>query len=510
MSVTLYEQKQRWKLFLAISAAVIVGATLIYTGNLVRKIASEERDKVKLWAQAVQKRAKLVQVTKELFSQIENDESKKAEVLANATIGIIESDDSEMITTYSQILESNTTIPVIVTYENGDIWTYRNLTDEDNNDPDYIKSELQRISEKRKPILLTNKQFGQGNSYYFYYDDSKVYTKVKNTLNELVTSFITETVINSSSTPVVYTDSTMTRVITFGNINTNEIFNGKPYSDSGLIDYVKGENEPIRVELGKSDVHYILYRDSLLITQLKFFPYVQLTIIGLFLLVAYFLFSTARRSEQNRVWVGMSKETAHQLGTPLFSLLGWIEILKSQGVDESVTDEITKDVDRLRMIAERFSKVGSIPELKQENLLECLHSSVEYMKIRTSDKIQFGIHGDSILPTVLLNRQLFEWVIENLCRNAVDAIQGKGSVSFDVHLHGRWVFIDISDTGKGIPKNKWKSVFRPGFTTKQRGWGLGLSLTKRIIEEYHKGKIFVKSSEPGHGTTFRIQLKIAD
>jgi signal transduction histidine kinase len=229
----------------------------------------------------------------------------------------------------------------------------------------------------------------------------------------------------------------------------------------------------------------------------------------LFLLVAYFLFSTARRSEQNRVWVGMSKETAHQLGTPLFSLLGWIEILKSQGVDESVIEEITKDVDRLQMIAERFSKVGSIPELKKENLLKCLQNSVNYMRVRTSDKIQFGIHGGTDMPEIMLNKQLFEWVIENICRNAVDAIQGKGSISFDIYTQGKWIIIDISDTGKGIPKNKWKTIFRPGFTTKQRGWGLGLSLTKRIIEEYHKGKIYVKNSEQDHGTTFRIQLRKA-
>lgn len=506
----IYTQKNRWKIWLAVSAALIVATTLIYTGSLVERVAKDERHNVSLWAEAVQRRAKLVQVTRGLFGMIEEEESRKAEVLANATMKLISSEEEDL-TFYTQILESNTTIPVIVTYEDGKVWTFRNLPEEGNDSVEYAQRELQRFREKREPIKLENSIYGTKLTYYLYYDDSKIYKQLRETMDDIINSFITETVINSASVPVVFTDSAQTHVLRYGKIDTTlAFFRQYGVSDVSLITYIKGENEPLRIQLGNNQVNFIFYQNSNLVRQLRYFPYVQLTIIGLFLIVAYFLFSTARRGEQNRVWAGMSKETAHQLGTPISSLVGWVEILRSQGVDESITTEIEKDVHRLETIADRFSKVGSVPEPQRENLRGILKDGLGYMEARTSKKITYGFDWQPEGEVeVMLSRQLFEWVIENLCRNAIDALPGYGVIRTEVAVAGNKVYIDFSDTGKGIPKNKWKTIFRPGFTTKKRGWGLGLSLAKRIIEEYHKGKIFVKDSTPEHGTVIRIVLPIA-
>jgi signal transduction histidine kinase len=268
------------------------------------------------------------------------------------------------------------------------------------------------------------------------------------------------------------------------------------------------ENLPIKIDLGAGIKHYIFYEESSLLKQLKYFPYVQFTAIGIFLLIAYSLFSTARRSEQNQVWVGMSKETAHQLGTPISSLMAWIELLKAKQVDESIVIELKRDVERLNTIAERFSKIGSEPKLENENIIIVLESFIEYMKKRSSKNIRFEIKSSlKENTTAKLNIPLFEWVIENLCKNAIDAMDGKGKIEIEVFESEKNIIIDFSDTGKGIPKGKLKTVFEPGFTTKKRGWGLGLSLCKRIIENYHNGKIFVKKSDANSGTTFRLILK---
>ncbi|PLW98672.1 MAG: ATP-binding protein, partial [Marinilabiliales bacterium] len=241
--------------------------------------------------------------------------------------------------------------------------------------------------------------------------------------------------------------------------------------------------------------------------QLSYYPYIQLGVIFLFILVSYFAFSVSRKAEQNQVWVGMSKETAHQLGTPISSLLAWLELLKIEGVRQDVYQEVEKDVKRLETITERFSKIGSAPVLKPINIVEVIDNAVQYIKSRASKKIQFVVDQPNDEILIPLNVALFEWVIENICKNAIDAMDGNGTIEINVQDHTQVVYIDIKDTGKGIPKSKFKTIFQPGYTTKERGWGLGLSLTKRIIESYHSGKVFIKSSELGKGTVFRIALK---
>jgi len=270
---------------------------------------------------------------------------------------------------------------------------------------------------------------------------------------------------------------------------------------------MKAYSAPIPIELSEESTQYLYFRESNLLRNLRFYPFVQLIVIVIFILVAYFAFNATQRAEQNQVWVGMSKETAHQLGTPISSLMAWIELLKLQEVDQNLVKEFEKDTQRLEKITERFSKIGSKPELLHLNVVEVLTSAIDYLKTRSSNKVKFetSFSTDDIIIAPL-NAALFSWVIENLCKNAIDAIDNHGTISINVKEKDSTVNIDVTDTGKGVHKSQFKTIFQPGFSTKKRGWGLGLSLAKRIIENYHKGKIFIKWSEIGKGTTFRIVL----
>lgn len=270
---------------------------------------------------------------------------------------------------------------------------------------------------------------------------------------------------------------------------------------------MKDYSEPISIKISENNIQYLYYRESSILRNLRFYPLIQLFVIIIFIVVAYFAFSATQRAEQNQVWVGMSKETAHQLGTPISSLMAWTEILKLKNVDPALIKEFEKDTQRLERITERFSKIGSKPELLPTNLVEVLGSSVNYLKTRSSSKVIFetSFSENEYIETPL-NTALFSWVIENICKNAIDAMGNKGKISIQLKEKEGQVFIDIADTGIGVHKSNFKTIFQPGFSTKKRGWGLGLSLAKRIIEIYHRGKIFIKSSEMGKGTTFRIVL----
>ena len=318
-------------------------------------------------------------------------------------------------------------------------------------------------------------------------------------------------VLNDNNTiPVVVLDNDE-NVTDFRNV----VINAKNYKDSllyisDMAKRLKSNKQNIRIQLSDASNEYIdvCYDDSLMLKRLALYPYVQLGVVMLFVVVAIFALLTSKRAEQNKVWVGLSKETAHQLGTPISSLMAWTTILKETYPDDDLLPEMDKDVKRLQLIADRFSKIGSLPEAVPVSLSEVLDHVIDYMDRRTSKKIQLikVFPADDII--IRLNASLFEWVIENLCKNAVDAMGGEsGTITLRVETVGERVIVEVSDTGKGIKKKDMRNVFRPGFTTKSRGWGLGLSLAKRIVEEYHNGKIFVKSSELGKGTTFRIELK---
>jgi signal transduction histidine kinase len=287
-------------------------------------------------------------------------------------------------------------------------------------------------------------------------------------------------------------------------------------SEERKLEYLRDELEIMReqhapIEINTAGIrNYIFYRNSYLLSQLRYYPYIQLTVIAVFAFLAYLAFSSSRRAEQNRVWVGLAKETAHQLGTPLSSLMAWIEYFKSDPkfADDPVIPELEKDVERLEMITARFSNIGSVPTLRPENIYEIIEHIIGYLQKRISTKVKFEILNENkASPMVRINKHLFEWVIENICKNAVDAMSGVGEIKIIIkHGQADKLYIDLSDTGKGISKGNLQRVFEPGFTTKKRGWGLGLTLAKRIIENYHEGKIYVKSSEVNKGTTFRIIL----
>ena len=292
------------------------------------------------------------------------------------------------------------------------------------------------------------------------------------------------------------------------NLDSNAIKNDTGYLRQTVQEF-KQLHEELRIEISKDPLimNKYYYGDSKLLKEVRYYPLIQLFIVALFILITLITISTRNKSTQNQVWAGMAKETAHQLGTPLSSLQGWIELLKEKDGNEKIIHEMAKDVDRLKLVSERFGKIGSTPQLEEMNLVTQIENMVAYIKRRAPEKVNFNLTKAENEVTGMINGPLFDWVIENLLKNALDAMEGKGNINVIIKNEVAQIIIDITDTGKGISKQHFNKVFKPGFTTKKRGWGLGLSLSKRIIEHYHKGELFVKSSEPGKGTTFRIILR---
>ena len=386
-NLEVYTARQRWKVLLLIAAIIIGFTSLFITDSLVKELSHEERKKIELWAEAIRE-----------LSQIDN--------LA---------DTNQSFTIIFEVLQNNTTVPVILTDEHDNLLSYRNIPSHKIDSPEELEN---------------------------------------------------------------------------------------------LITRMKASKEPIVVNLLDNSKNYVYYKDSTTLVKLTYYPYIQLAIIMLFIIASYYAFSHSRKAEQNRVWVGMAKETAHQLGTPTSSLLAWLEIIRESDLKPDLVEEFKKDVGRLEKIVDRFSKIGASPSLKEHNLIEILNNSIDYLKSRVSNKILINknYEASDYIP-VPLNDTLVEWVVENLIKNSIDAIQSEGEVAVSITDNTQVVFVDITDTGKGIPRNLFKTVFQPGFTTKSRGWGLGLTLSKRIIEDYHEGKIFVNFSEVNKGTTFRIVFK---
>lgn len=377
-------QYLNWKTYLIIIAALIVGASLYYTNQLAAKLSVEER--------------------------------KEVEKLVEGFITISNAAADQDVTFVSTFIEGNTTIPLIITGQDGEI-------------------------------------------------------------------------------------------IDFKNIDTSRSSDGKAYLEKKFKD-LKDTHDPIVADLGFGlGKNYVYYGDSYLLTQLRYFPFVQLAIIVLFLVVVLIALSSAHRSMQNQVWVGLSKETAHQLGTPLSSIEGWLVLLKDNDENNEAVLEMEKDLNRLKLVADRFSKVGSIPKLEEENIVTRLESMVSYMQKRAPKKVTISFHHAEDIVLANISGPLFDWVIENLIRNALDSMEGQGQINLRLTNTQQQVWIDVADTGKGIAKHQVKRIFNPGFTTKKRGWGLGLSLSKRIIDKYHHGSILVKNTEVGKGTTFRIILR---
>lgn len=382
--INIYSTRKNWKIVLFIFATIICLASLTYTNKLVSDLDTEERKKIELWAEATNQ-------------------------LVNSGMG----PTNNILA--SRIMQENTTIPIILTNEVGEIIGNRNLPQRPNQEA-FLQRQLKIMMEQHEPIIIEAKMNGQ----------------------------------------VILTQ-------------------------------------------------YLYYKDSYILSQLRFYPLLQLLVIFLYVGIAYLAFNRSKKSEQNLVWAGMAKETAHQIGTPLSSLMAWVEILKAKEGMTEISEEINKDVKRLETITERFSKVGSKPKLENESIYAILNQTVSYLQDRLSSNVHLELDNQCNDSTAPINSTLFEWVVENICKNAADAMDGKGLIKITLFSDSDYLKIDISDNGKGLQKANFKRIFEPGFTTKKRGWGLGLSLSKRIIEEYHLGRLYVKSSSK-EGTTFRISL----
>lgn len=325
--------------------------------------------------------------------------------------------------------------------------------------------------------------------------------------NQDVLLFTNRIAVENDDIPIIETDEKNNPTGLYINLDTNMAANDTGYLRR-MVQKFASVNDPVQVEMSGNPPMKYYYGDSALQNEVRYYPIVQLFIVGLFIAVIILTLRSSYRSVQNQVWAGMAKETAHQLGTPVSSLEGWVEMLKEKKSEEQIVQELAKDVDRLRLVSDRFGKIGSTPQLEEKDVVTQVANMVEYIRKRAPGKIGFTLnsHGQTRVPA-MISPPLFDWVIENLLKNALDAMEGKGAIHIDIRDEKDGVYIDVTDTGKGIAAKNISKVFKPGFTTKKRGWGLGLSLSRRIIKQYHKGEIFVKNSEPGKGTTFCIILK---
>ncbi len=489
--MNLYSKKQRWKILLVIAALLIALVSIWYANDIAKDLKKNEIKRVNQWGEAIRKKADLVKITNESFKALANEEKQFVETWVKATLELQKDIDDYSFAL--GIIQNNTRIPLILT-ENGNYSSSLNLAIEDE---DSIEKYIEEWPKTNEPIEI---KYADNKSQKIYYRNSDNFYRLQFKRDSLISSFNADLVQSDDLVPILFIDKLSQNIIAT-NIDTSKL-EGKE-----MINNLINNTTPILLQLDENNIGLLYHEESASLQQLRLYPYIMLGIISLFALVAYILFSTFRRAEQNQVWVGMAKETAHQLGTPLSSLLAWLELLKDQGVDEMAIHEMKKDLSRLSTITERFSKIGSETKLINENLYEALQNSINYLEKRVSEKVVFSINCDNKEQTSPLNLPLFEWVIENLSKNAVDAMEGDGKLSFNIYEDESFNYIEITDTGKGIPQKAIKTIFEPGYTTKKRGWGLGLSLAKRIIEEHHQGKIVVKNSELDKGTTFLISLK---
>jgi signal transduction histidine kinase len=501
VKTNLYTNKKRWKWALAIIALLLIAASLWYTNRLVKSIAEQETRQVRMWAAAMEQHAVMMQSTEEFFNKVSEQEQMRVDLLASAYRRLIDISSNENTAIYLDIIRNNISIPLVLIDEKDNILSSNNLPPEQEGKKTF-DAEMKMAYSKFPPIKI---EPGYGIVQWLYYNESLNYTELKAVLEGMIDHFMEEITLNSMGVPVIITNEDQTQILSFGNLDTLMM------KDSSYVarqlEIMRNENEPLQIEFMNKGKATIFYRTTDLVQQTRYYPIIQFIVFALFLLVAYLLFSYARRSEQNQVWAGMAKETAHQLGTPLSSLMGWIELLKMQEEPFVGTHEMEKDIERLQIVTDRFSKIGSVPVPEPTDINYLIRDTMDYLQKRFSKKFEFEINlpeGELIMPLI---PSLFRWVLENLTKNAVDAMGDHGKITLDLIDDGDHIHIDLSDTGKGIPKSQIKQVFNPGFTSKKRGWGLGLSLAKRIIEDYHKGKIGVKSSVVGEGTTFRITLK---
>jgi len=515
--MNLYSNKQKWKIALMVFALLLVGVSLFVSNQIVSKVGERERERAQQWADAIKKKIELVRLTNNTFSTLRENEREKMELWIEATKEVSRASSLNTPQRFDfplMIIGDNKTIPVIVLDADKNVSGYRNISFDTTliakANPSLTDRELRSLMDDSLVVLA--EEWSQKNASFtvevyddffmsYFYNDSKETIRLENERDSLIQSFNNDLINNEGLIPVLLVSDTEiigTNIPRFKNDSTKL----KSY-----ISEMEKLHKPIIIDFQNGQKNKLYYDDSPELKQLQYFPYIQFIVIGLFAIIGYIIFSTFRKAEQNQVWAGMAKETAHQLGTPLSSLMAWVQLLEAQGVDKMVTQEMQKDVDRLEMVTDRFSKIGSGAKLDEANISETVTNVLHYLAPRRSDKVTVTTQIDEGI-IVKHNPSLIEWVIENICKNAVDAMEGVGKLHVSVAASLDSVNIDISDTGKGIPQNQLKTIFEPGFSTKKRGWGLGLSLVKRIVNDYHKGRVFVLESTLDEGTTFRISIPL--
>lgn len=518
--MNLYSNKQKWKIVLLIFALVGVGFSLWISNQTVQKVSDRERLRAKQWADAIKKKAELIEFTNRAFLQLRAYERAKMQLYLDATHEISKPIEGDYFPDYSfpmQIINQNKDLPVILIDDKNQVSGYVNLDfdtiDLRNTNPNLTKKELLKLYEDSLVKITqiwrkTNKPLSidvvEGLNMTFYYTDSKKTISLERERDSLINTFNRELILDSKLIPVVlYLPKTDSIIAT--NLSEKELTNS---TRKNTLARLRKINDPLKIKINDETDLELYYDNSTELKQLQYYPYIQFTIIGLFIFIGYLLFSTFRKAEQNQVWAGMAKETAHQMGTPLSSLMAWVQLLEAQNVDQSIVEEMHKDIQRLDTVSQRFSKIGSETQLKDEDINLTVDSVMTYLRPRISQKIEITVELLKDEVGVRHNRPLMEWVFENICRNAVDAMEAKGKLAVVMHTSPEWLHIDVTDTGKGLSAKQFKQIFKPGITSKKRGWGLGLTLVKRIVEEYHKGKVFVLQSELGKGTTIRVSLPL--
>ena len=458
--------------------------------HIADEIRRDEEEKVRLWANAISQRSHMLEVTKEFFNQATLDEHRKMQLYTDILQSFNDPDlrtDLRFSLAYVNYIVDSSHTPIIITTAKDSLIS--------------VPQEL--AGQKLEGALL--EEYSQNPPFNYtlwgmpmtlYYKESQYYTQLRGVLDGFTRSFLMDITQNSVKAPVLVIDSASHRVLGYGNLD--------PHS----INRMKFDNAPISLALPDGGCALVYYEDTLLLRSLRWLPLFYFFIALVLILVSYYLFRTARTAEQNRIWVGLAKETAHQLGTPLSSLNGWLEYLRGKEFTPEYSGELDKDLHRLETVAQRFSKIGSVPQLKEADVREATLAAVSYLQSRSPRRIKFNVtfpEGETFLAP--LEQYLFQWVIENLCKNSIDAMEGDGTITITASQDARKIYLDISDTGRGMSRDVQRHIFDSGFTTKTRGWGLGLPLARRIINQYHRGRLYLKYSVPGQGTCFRIMLK---
>ncbi|MBP3764136.1 MAG: HAMP domain-containing histidine kinase [Bacteroidales bacterium] len=468
----------------------------------VQKVAHEvrlgEEAKIRLWANAISQRNQMADATREFFEQATLDEHRKLRLYTDILQSFNDPDqttDLRFSLAYIHYIVDSAHTPIIITTATDSLIT--------------VPQEL--AGQKLEGDLLA--EYSHNPPFHYriwgmpmalYYKESQYYTQLRQVLEGYTRSFLTD--ITANSVPVLIVDSSRRQLLALGNIDSSEV--DTPAKLQRRLEATERSNTPVQITLPSGNRAYVYYEKSPLLRTLRWVPTLYLFIALVLLITGYLFFRTAHTMEQNRIWVGLAKETAHQLGTPISSLSGWLEYLRGKEFTPQYATEVEKDLRRLGTITQRFSKIGSVPELQDTNVRETVEQAVQYLEGRTSRKIHYTVSFPDDQPFIApLNGHLFEWVIENLCRNAADAMDGAGTITIVGSQDTRHIYLDISDTGRGMSPSVQKHIFDSGFTTKARGWGLGLPLARRIINQYHRGRLYLKYSVPGQGSCFRIVLR---